>query len=279
MSAFDARSYWEQRLSERYTLGGVGYLGLGEGYNAWAYKVRRHVFLKEVRAHLPDPRTARVLDIGSGTGFYIDAWHEFGAARVTGSDLTDAAVANLKDRHPQDAIVRFDIGGDERPLGGGCFDAVSMMDVLFHVVDDEHFHRAFVNAFELLEPGGVLVFSENFLHGEPIRLPHQASRTLAEIEGAVRDAGFEIVRRRPMFWLMNAPLDSRSRLLQGSWGTVHRLASRGERVGAATGAALYPLELALVARRREGPSTELMICRRPVGDAPRRASSPRSEGA
>ena len=33
-------------------------------------------------------------------------------------------------------------------------------------------------------------------------------------------------------------------------------------LGAVLGAVLYPLELALVARLKEGPSTELMLCRR-----------------
>ena len=262
-TAFDARGYWEQRLASQYTLGGVGYLGLGEGFNAWAYRVRRHVFLREVRALLPDPGAARVLDIGSGTGFYLDRWHELGVGRVTGSDLTDSAVRNLRARHPGDTIVRFDAGDEDLPFGGARFDAVSMMDVLYHVVDDARFRRAFVNVAALLEPGGVFVFSENFLHGEPIRLPHQASRTLGEIESVARDAGFQVVRRRPMFCLMNAPLDSESRLLRRSWASVHRLASRRERLGAAIGAALYPLELALVGSLREGPSTELMICRRP----------------
>jgi SAM-dependent methyltransferase len=278
-TTFDPRDYWEQRLSSHYTLGGVGYLGLGEGFNRWAYRVRRRVFLREVRSVLPHPSAARVLDIGSGTGFYLARWHELGAGQVTGSDLTDSAVDNLRARHPGDAVVRFDAGDDELPFDGARFDAVSMMDVLYHVVDDARFRRAFANVHALLEPGGFFVFSENFLHGEPIRLPHQASRTLWEIEGVARDAGFEVVRRRAMFCLMNAPLDSDSALLRRWWAGVHRLASRSERLGAAIGAALYPLESALVARLREGPSSEIMICRRPRADAPSPASSPRSAGA
>jgi SAM-dependent methyltransferase len=261
---FDPRGYWEQRLSERYTLDGVGYIGLGEGYNHWMYRVRRHVFLREARRLFRDRGDLSVLDIGTGTGFYLDRWHELGVGRVTGSDLTEVAVANLQRRNPLDSIVRFDAGGDQHPFGAARFAAVSMMDVLFHIVDDERFRRAFASAFELLEPGGVLMFSENFVHGDAIRLPHQASRSLGEIERAVADAGFEVLRRRPVFCLMNAPLDSDSRLLRRWWTDLHRLASRRNRLGAAIGALLYPLELALVSRLREGPSTELMICRRPV---------------
>jgi SAM-dependent methyltransferase len=264
MTGFDPRRYWEQRLSEHYTLDGVGYLGLGEGFNRWMYGVRRHVFLREARRLFPDPRDLRVLDIGSGTGFYVDRWHELGVARVSGSDLTEVAVANLRRRNPLDAFFAFDVGADEHPFGTTRFTAVSMMDVLFHVVDDGRFRRAFANVFALLEPGGVLMFSENFVHGDAIRLPHQASRSLREIERAVADAGFDVLRRRPVFCLMNAPLDSESRLLRRWWSRLHSLASRSDRLGATIGALLYPPELALVSRLREGPSTEIMICRRPV---------------
>ena len=282
-TAFDARGYWEQRLASQYTLGGVGYLGLGEGFNAWAYRVRRHVFLREVRALLPDPGAVRVLDIGSGTGFYLDRWHEIGVQRVLARTSPTTAVGNLRARRPGDTIVRFDAGDEDLPFGGVRFDAVSMMDVLYHVVDDARSRRAFVNIAALLEPGGVFVFSENFLHGEPIRLPHQASRTLGEIEGVARDAGFQVVRRRPIFCLMNAPLDSESRLLRRSWASVYRLASRRERLGAAIGAALYPLELALIGSLREGPSNRAHHLPPPrrrllIARTPRAAATARSMG-
>ena len=279
LTTFDPRGYWEERLGAHYTQGGVGYLGLAEAYNEWMYRVRRQVFLAEVRRLLPQAAGERVLDLGSGTGFYVERWHELGVARITGSDLTDVAVANLAARHIGDRFVRFDIGDEGHPFGDERFTTISVMDVLYHVVDDRRFARAFTNAHALLEPGGHLVLSENFLHGGAVRIPHQASRTLSQIERVARDAGFEILRRRPIFVLMNAPIDSTSRLHHAWWRLVMRLASRDDWVAAGLGALLYPIELALVSRRREGPSTELMICRRPVGDVPRPASSPRSEGA
>jgi SAM-dependent methyltransferase len=263
VSAFDPARYWEDRLSRQYTLGGVGYLGLAESYNAWMYRVRREVFVREIRRLPLSPPALSVLDIGSGTGFYVDCWHEVGAGSVTGSDLTEVAVQSLRRAHPGDAFARLDVGGDANPFGDARFDAVSMMDVLYHVVDDARFRRAFETAFGLLAPGGYLIFSENFVHGEAIRIPHQASRSLADIEAAVSGAGFEILRRRPVFQLMNAPVDSDSLLHERWWRLLQRLAAR-PREGAVLGALLYPLELALVARRSEGPSTEMMICRRPA---------------
>ena len=71
---FDPKAYWESRLSDEYSLAGVGYSGLGLSYNRWLYRIRKRVFRRTVRGFLVgDPGAARVLDVGSGTGFYIAA--------------------------------------------------------------------------------------------------------------------------------------------------------------------------------------------------------------
>jgi SAM-dependent methyltransferase len=262
MAEFDARGYWERRLTETYAIDGVGYAGLGPAFNTWMYRVRRHVFLRTLRPLLPDPPRARVLDVGTGTGFYVDRWHELGAGSVTGSDLTDTAVAKLSERYPGDDFVRFDVGDPKPPPQLGPFDAISAMDVLFHIVDDERFARSFATVRELLAPGGVFAFTDNFLHRATERAEHQASRPLGEIEAAVHDAGLDIVDRRPMFVLLNAPVDSGNRLLHAAWSAMGTLAVKRDALGGVAGALAYPLELGLLRLVREGPSTELMVCRR-----------------
>jgi SAM-dependent methyltransferase len=203
-----------------------------------------------------------VLDVGSGTGFYVDRWLAAGA-RVTGLDLTDVAVEALARSFPGARFVRADIGSAGGiPLESGAFDAASAMDVLFHIVDDAAYARAFVNLAAVLKPGGWLLWSDNFLRQATERVTHQASRPLAESVRCVEAAGFEIVNRVPMFVLMNYPADTRSRLARWAWTAMVAPATLAEPLGGLVGAILYPLERTLVRRLRESPSTELMICRK-----------------
>jgi len=263
-SDFDPNAYWEERLSDDYTLEGVGWSSLGEALNQWMYRVRGQVFLREMRTLFGSAGDLEVLDIGSGTGFYVERWHEFGVRHVVGSDLTAVAVSNLRSRFPTDEFVQLDVGSEQSPFGERRFDVVSAFDVLFHIVHDERFLRALRNVHELLAIGGVFVLTDNFVQGEAMRGRHQTSRPLAEIEQALTQCGFRVERRRPVFVLLNTPVDSDSRILRAWWKFLAIAASRSNALGWALGATAYPIELALTRVLREGPSTELMICRRPA---------------
>lgn len=273
---FDNRGYWESRLREHYSLAGVGYLRLGRRYNEWMYRIRGEVFDRIVagigRGEIESGERsagsgwtgASVLDVGAGTGFYVERWKRLGA-RVTGLDLTDIAVDELSRCFPGTRFVRADIGGPihQVPLRAGSFDAISAFDVLFHIVDDAAYGRAFENIASLLRTGGWFLWSDNFLKTDTERIAHQASRPLAESVRLVEAAGLEVVARVPMFVLMNYPADTRSRLARWAWTAMVAPAVLGEPFGWALGAALYPIERALVRARRESPSTELMVCRKP----------------
>jgi SAM-dependent methyltransferase len=267
---FDNKRYWETRLREHYSLAGVGYLRLGRRYNEWMYRIRGEVFERVVeRIAKREERSGwRVLDVGAGTGFYVDRWLRMGAT-VTGLDLTEVAVRELSRCFPATNFVQADIGGPlgRGPLGEmllppGSFDAVSAFDVLFHIVDDAAYGRAFQNIAALLRPGGWFLWSDNFLRHPTERVAHQVSRTLGESTAAVEAAGFELIERVPMFVLMNYPADTTSKLARWAWTAMVAPAAVAEPIGWAVGALLYPLEKALVRRLRESPSTELMLCRK-----------------
>jgi SAM-dependent methyltransferase len=260
---FDAERYWSSRLEQSYSVEGVGYLGMGEAYNRWMYGVRRRVFSRVVRENVELPR-ARVLDVGSGTGFYVELWRSLGATNVTGSDLSPVAVERLRERVRDTSFHQLDLA---EPLTDelGQFDAISAMDVLFHIVDDERYAQAIANLAALLAPGGRLIFTENLLHRVTQRAVHQTSRSFEHVVGLLRENGLAVELRRPVFVLMNTPIDTDSRLLRGTWSLLKTVVRRGPRWGSLIGATLYPLELVLGRFLSEGPSTEIVLCRELTG--------------
>lgn len=260
-STFGAASFWEGRLDRDFSLKGVGFRRLGLNFNRWMYEVRKDVFLETIAATGLSVTDAEVLDVGCGTGFYLDRWAELGARSISGIDITATAIARLKAEHPNADLSTGDVGEPVSPLPGGSYDAVSAMDVLFHIVDDARFANAIANIAAALKPGGLFIWSDYFIRGREWRIEHQACRSLDHIERVLDDAGFEILGRRPMFYLMANPLDA-GRLARASWYAAAAIISLSEKLGDFAGRKLYPHEKRLLASKTEGPSTEIMICRR-----------------
>lgn len=255
----DPADYWEERL-QPFDLGAVGHLGLGLPYVRWLYRLRSVTFRRLVRTVSCDWKGARVLDVGSGTGFYVNEWRRMQAA-VMGSDITKVAVDKLSQSFPGTPFVRFDVS-EIPPFPAGSFEAISAVDMLFHIVDDARYEAALQNIASLLKDGGFFFFSEFFLHSETTRADYEVDRSSEFVESALEKAGLELVLRRPMFVLMSTPVDSKSRLLNSFWSRLAGGLSDFPKLGGVVGASLYPLERTLLSLCREGPSTEFAVCRK-----------------
>ena len=228
------------------------------------YRVRGWAFRRAVtEAHGgPPPPSLRVLDIGSGTGFYIDAWRRLGVRDVVASDLTATAVQQLAERYASTCVHQIDVSAPEIRVPEAPFDAVSIMDVLFHVVDDDRYAAALDNIASLLKPRGMVILTENLV---PSRVDgrHQVHRSRDEIRRALAQSGLQPIAERPMFCLMNAPVASSSRLLSAWWDCLIRIVRQNEMLGWVAGAALFPLEVTLLRSTSWAPSSKILICRRP----------------
>lgn len=261
MADFDPKAYWEKRLATTSGLQGVGYLGLGQAFNAWMYRVRRRVFMRTVRRHVDVLSAIDVLDTGSGTGEYLDSWRRLGVRSIEGSDLTRTAVDRLKVAFPGMSITQLDIT-EPNSLRPARYDAISCMDVLFHVVEKDRFAQALRNFSDALRPGGLLFISDNFQHAPSGSETHFVTRGLNEFAEALMASGLEPIDRRPMFHLLNRPTDSHSPWLHRWWSLVNRVCATSHLLGGLLAMLVYPVELMMVSLRKEGVSTEIMVCRK-----------------
>ena len=151
-----------------------------------------HRTLTKLREHLPAPR-ARILDVGSAGGAFLEAATRFGYEAwglEPSKDLTQRAVARgLKAKEGTLA---------DHGLAEQSFDMICMWDVIEHLVDPA---LALRQIHALLKPGGILlvncpdigtwqakIFGRRFWWFMSVHLHHFSRRTLAEI---CRRNGFE----------------------------------------------------------------------------------------
>lgn len=259
MATFNAEQYWESRLQQHYDLVGVGDISLSPAYNKWSYKVTRKILLRLCRKFSAG-KSNNVLDIGSGTGFVVDVWKTLDK-HITGVDISTTAVENLSKRFPADNFLRCDVGSEVLPLAKDSISVCTAASVLYHLVDDEALNTALKNIHNVLQSGGVFIFSENFIHQKTFLTTHQKCRTLEDYEVALKQSGFAILDRVPNYVLMNEPMDAKSKTVPRIWNALTNLSKKSKWLDALIWPTVYPLELILTAVMKESPAQEFMICK------------------
>lgn len=256
----DADGYWHDRLSRSFNLQGVGLIGRSLAFNRWGYRARRAALGRLVS----DASGARVLDVGSGTGYWIDHWHRLGAAAVSGLDLTELSVDRLRLTFPGDRFERADIRVSI-PFEGP-FDLISAIDVLLHVTDDDGYRSGLANLREVAAPGARLVLLEPISSGRPRPMAPGAdsrTRSLAEVEEALGATGWTLERRFPTTWLLSNPVEVEPRaayLILSAWWAALRPAYRSELMSSIVCPPIYWVDR-LLCQLQWSPSSKAILAR------------------
>ena len=202
--SYNALDYWEKRLSEHFSLVGTGHLGFSERYNRIAYARKVAVLDKQIAQRGIDIGICNILDIGSGNGFFIDYYLSRGALAVTGVDITEKSVSELRNKFPACRFHRLDIGRETLSVGEE-FAIINAFDVLYHIVEDDEFVFAAKTIGLSLRRGG-WVFITDALSEKFADSPHVRYRDLESYRTALSQTGVEIESVVPIMWMLSAPL-------------------------------------------------------------------------
>ena len=113
---------------------------------------------REAVAGLVDPAGADVVDIGCGGGTYLRAWHDLGAATVTGVDSSSPILEEARAGHGHLPAVAFQLGDAAATgLPDGSADVVFERALIHHVPD---LGAVATEAARLLRPGGILLIQD-----------------------------------------------------------------------------------------------------------------------
>ncbi len=163
----------------------------------WWFTARRDILLSVIQRFVP--AGGAILDVGCGTGYFIEALA--GRYRAWGVEPSPAAVALCRARG-LDRVVEG-AAYDLSALAGQRFDAVCYLDVLEHLDDDA---RALAEGVRALGPGGVVIATVPafmFLwSGHDVVNHHRRRYRRRQLESLFRDAGLAIERLTYFnFWL------------------------------------------------------------------------------
>lgn len=176
-------------------------------FNPFADRGWMHI-AQQVAAMVPLSTTARILDVGCGTGQSRKLYA--GANRTyVGMDLSGAALSLAQEKF-RGAASSCWVRGDacHMPVADRQFDLVAFSSVLHHI---DNFGQALHEARRVLRPGGyVFAFDPNLLHPamalfrhprSPFYLsagvsPNERPLLPQELSQAFREAGLQDIRQR-----------------------------------------------------------------------------------
>lgn len=262
--------YWESLVGRHFDLREVGYPNLSLAFNRCMYRGMAASVTGSLERLGMSPeslRSASILDVGSGTGFWIDFWLLQGARQIEGIDLTRTSVDHLTREYPQLSFRQVDVSSELEAEYEQSYDIVSAMSVLHRIPTQIGWLRAVKNLCRVLRPGGhLLLMDPVIVHawwGPPFDSSHHGRpRTLGEHSRALASEGVTILDVVPSISLLANPVDTRTRmefrLLNLYWSHFGRVARR-EGVMDALSAPLYALDRLLV-RMRYAPTSKLLLC-------------------
>jgi SAM-dependent methyltransferase len=263
---FNVKEYWEKRLSDYFSLEGVGCLGMGEHFNWYLYKLKNRVMNRTLKKLHLSTKNKTILDVGSGTGFWINYYLKRGIKYIYGCDISSTAVRNLKtiySKYDNVFVFEADFGSRSIPFDMK-FDIVNAMDVAYHIVDDDDFNAFIDNISRCLRSKGYVFLTDAFPERpRGTRHLHVKNRTLNEYNERMKRNGIKIIMVSPIYCFLQPPTDEKplSTLIK----LLYRISQplyRRKRLGMLYLSALYVLDSILTTFQNLGFSMKLLVGRK-----------------
>lgn len=199
------RHYWEERLATYPNLIGTGHRAFTARYNEIMYLVATENMQRVLQMAGLDLKGKRMCDIGPGLGYFVKRYLDWGAAHVTGVDITEYAVQQLRRTFPEQEFLQGDVSDPALSLPGG-YDVVSAISVLFHIVEEAKFERAVARLCELARPGGHLLLVDAFYKPLMLNARHANPRPLSRYQPILERHGYRVRAVHAMYHFFNQSL-------------------------------------------------------------------------
>jgi SAM-dependent methyltransferase len=160
----------------------------------WWYRARRDILADYIAREAKLPASARILEIGCGTGHNLPMLARFGDVDAIEIDEAARAIASERLGKPVGVAPLPALTGVER----GAYDMVAVLDVVEHIEDDVAALKAMA---ECLKPGGCILIAvpahQWMWSAHDVVNHHKRRYSKATLDAAIRKAG---LRHNGLSW-------------------------------------------------------------------------------
>jgi len=198
---YQVKDYWEQRFKARFSLAGTGHSGFSENYNRYMYKLKKRALDDAILHFGIEVQERKILDIGSGTGFFVDYYLQKKAHAVVGIDITDISINFLTKRFPSHRFYKVDLGQECLPVDER-FDIINAFDILYHIISDDEFDKAIENINKSCKQGTWIFITDSLMPAIGTAI-HIKYRRLGDYKSALGLRGIDVNAVVPVFHFMS----------------------------------------------------------------------------
>ncbi len=155
----------------------------------WWYVARRAILSGLIRDYIRPPATARILEVGCGTGHNFDMLGQFGTVDAIEIDEGARTLAEERLGRPILTAPLPDLPG----IAEGGYDMIALLDVLEHIEDDG---ASLQSLKRRLKPGGKILLTVPanpwMWSAHDVAHHHHRRYTKASLARVAREAGLKI---------------------------------------------------------------------------------------
>jgi 2-polyprenyl-3-methyl-5-hydroxy-6-metoxy-1,4-benzoquinol methylase len=263
---YEASEFWNKRY-KRCDLTTSGHIDLPFDYNYWMYELKKNKVRKSVLRYLSPSQLAeaRIMDLGCGTGIYVDMWKNQGVQQLVGLDISSVAVDLLNEKYKGYSFYTEDLADPALPskYGAESYDVVTAIGVLVHILDDKAFSSALKNMVDMLADDGIIILVEYLRKGPAQEGSYMKVRSFPWYKQELKKVGLELLEQKPVYFFMGRPYDVNGRLANYFFNTAFRW-NRAliRRFPKFMGAVLYAFDSFVTRFMKDGPSEEILVCKK-----------------
>lgn len=203
---FNYKDYWNQRLTRKFDIEGVGYIGLGEIYNQFLYQNRIDILKGVLSQIFTEINNLRVLELGPGIGIFTELFWSEGVQRYEAVDIAEKSVCELQKGYPDYCFSQGNIC--EARYYKDNYDLIFAADVLLHLTDENQFQQTIKNISEHLSDNGICILLDpiSIINAQSLS-PHVVIRDKEYVENILLKNELELIEMLPVAYFMNYPFD------------------------------------------------------------------------
>ena len=153
-------SFYTEGISDRQTISPKkNQLSAKYHYNSVEMQILKHLYNNGISLN-----QSTVLDIGSGSGHWIDFYRYLGSTKLIGIDVSLSSVNYLKKKYSEnpDVVVHHGKVSEILDKLDEKYDLINAIGIMFHVVDDGDWLSTIKSTQKSLKKGGLFVVGGHF---------------------------------------------------------------------------------------------------------------------